>query len=419
MEKKHHGKHKMNCRFCNYKLKNIFVDLGKTPLANSYLSKESDFKIEKEIPLNALICEKCFLIQVDEYEKPDEIFNNYAYFSSYSTSWLEHIKKFVNATIEKFHISNNSQIIEIASNDGYLLKNFKEKNIPVLGIEPASNVAEIAKKSGIPTITNFFGTETVEKIVNSGKKADILIAFNVLPHVPDLKDFVLGMKNILNENGIIIIQFSAYLLDVIKKCEFDMVYHEHFSYFSLFTLKKIFENFDLEIFDVKEIFVHGGSLRLFLKSSKNKEINIDENVEKLLKKEKDYGLQKISTYLNFQNNVEKSKKNIQEFFIEAREQKKKIVCYGAAAKGNTVLNYCNISKNDIDYVVDISPHKQGKFMPGTHIPIYSPEKIKETKPDYIVILAWNLKDEIMQQINFIKNWGGKFVVLIPEVEILK
>ena len=409
----------MNCRFCNYKLKNIFVDLGKTPLANSYLSKESDFKIEKEIPLTALICEKCFLIQVDEYEKPDEIFNNYAYFSSYSTSWLEHIKKFVNDTIEKFHISNNSQIIEIASNDGYLLKNFKEKNIPVLGIEPASNVAEIAKKSGIPTITNFFGTETVEKIVNSGKKADILIAFNVLPHVPDLKDFVLGMKNILNENGIIIIQFSAYLLDVIKKCEFDMVYHEHFSYFSLFTLKKIFENFDLEIFDVKEIFVHGGSLRLFLKSSKNKEINIDENVEKLLKKEKDHGLQKISTYLNFQNNVEKSKKNIQEFFIEAREQKKKIVCYGAAAKGNTVLNYCNISKNDIDYVVDISPHKQGKFMPGTHIPIYSPEKIKETKPDYIVILAWNLKDEIMQQINFIKNWGGKFVVLIPEVEILK
>jgi len=409
----------MNCRFCNYKLKNIFVDLGKTPLANSYLSKESDFKIEKEIPLTALICEKCFLIQVDEYEKPDEIFNNYAYFSSYSTSWLEHIKKFVNDTIEKFHISNNSQIIEIASNDGYLLKNFKEKNIPVLGIEPASNVAEIAKKSGIPTITNFFGTETVEKIVNSGKKADILIAFNVLPHVPDLKDFVLGMKNILNENGIIIIQFSAYLLDVIKKCEFDMVYHEHFSYFSLFTLKKIFENFDLEIFDVKEIFIHGGSLRLFLKSSKNKEINIDENVEKLLKKEKDHGLQKISTYLNFQNNVEKSKKNIQEFFIEAREQKKKIVCYGAAAKGNTVLNYCNISKNDIDYVVDISPHKQGKFMPGTHIPIYSPEKIKETKPDYIVILAWNLKDEIMQQINFIKNWGGKFVVLIPEVEILK
>ena len=409
----------MNCRFCENSLEHMFVDLGKTPLANSYLTKESDFKIEKEIPLNALICEKCFLIQVDEYEKPDEIFNNYAYFSSYSTSWLEHTKKFVNDIIKKFNISNNSQIIEIASNDGYLLKNFKEKKIPVLGIEPASNVAEIAKKSGIPTITSFFGTETVEEIVNSGKKADVLIAFNVLPHVPDLKDFVLGMKNILNENGIIIIQFSAYLLDVIKKCEFDMVYHEHFSYFSLFTLKKIFENFDLEIFDVKEIFVHGGSLRLFLKSSKNKEINIDNNVEKILKKEKDNGLQKLSTYLNFQSDVEKSKKSIQEFFIKANQQKKKIVCYGAAAKGNTVLNYCNISKNDIDYVVDISPHKQGKFMPGTHIPIYSPEKIKETKPDYIVILAWNLKDEIMLQMNFIKDWGGKFVVLIPEVKNLK
>ena len=409
----------MNCRFCKNPLKHMFVDLGKTPLANSYLSKENEFKSEKEIPLIALVCQKCFLIQVDEYEKPGDIFNNYAYFSSYSTSWLDHTKKFAMEMIERFNISNNDQIIEIASNDGYLLKNFKEKNIPVLGIEPASNVAEIAKKSGIPTITNFFGTETVEKIVNSEKKADILIAFNVLPHVPDLKDFVLGMKNILNENGIIIIQFSAYLLDVIKKCEFDMVYHEHFSYFSLFTLKKIFENFDLEIFDVKEIFVHGGSLRLFLKSAKNKKIKINENVEKLLKKEKDYGLQKISTYLNFQNNVEKSKKNIQEFFIEAKEQKKKIVCYGAAAKGNTVLNYCNISKNNIEYVVDISPHKQGKFMPGTHIPIYSPEKIKETKPDYIVILAWNLKHEIMQQIDFIKNWGGKFVVLIPEVKMLK
>jgi SAM-dependent methyltransferase len=418
MKKMHHGTYKMNCRFCKNPLEHMFVDLGKTPLANSYLSKESEFKIEKEIPLIALVCEKCFLIQVDEYEKPGDIFNNYAYFSSYSTSWLEHTKKFTMEIIEKFNISNNDQIIEIASNDGYLLKNFKEMNIPVLGIEPASNVAEIAKKSGIPTITSFFGTKTVENIVNSGKKADILIAFNVLPHVPNLNDFILGMKNILSKNGIIIIQFSAYLLDVIKKCEFDMVYHEHFSYFSLFTLKKIFEHFNLEIFDVKEISVHGGSLRLFLKSSNNKEIMVDENVEKLLKKERDYGLQEISTYLKFQNNVENSKKKIQEFFIKAKEEEKEIVCYGAAAKGNTVLNYCKILKNNINYVVDISPHKQGKFMPGTHIQIFSPEKIKETKPDYIVILAWNLKDEIIQQMNFINDWGGKFVVLIPEVKIL-
>ena len=406
----------MNCRFCENPLEHMFVDLGNTPLANSYLTKESDF--EKEIPLNALICEKCFLIQIDEYEKPGDIFNNYAYFSSYSTSWLEHIKKFVMETIVEFNITDQDQIIEIASNDGYLLKNFKKRNIPVLGIEPASNVAQIAEKSGIPTIASFFGTETAEKIINSGKKADMLIAFNVLPHVPNLNDFILGMKNIITKNGIIIIQFSAYLLDVIKKCEFDMVYHEHFSYFSLFTLKKIFEHFDLEIFDVKEISVHGGSLRLFLKLSKNKEISINENVEKLLKKERDYGLQEISTYLKFQKNVENSKKKIQEFFIKAKEEEKQIVCYGAAAKGNTVLNYCKISKNDINYVVDISPHKQGKFMPGTHIPIFSPEKIKETKPDYVIILAWNLKDEIVQQINFINDWGGKFVVLIPEVKIL-
>ena len=409
----------MNCRFCKNPLEHTFVDLGKTALANSYLSKESDFEIEKEVPLKALICKKCFLIQVDEFEKPENIFDNYAYFSSYSTSWLEYAKKFVTEIIEKFNITNNNQIIEIASNDGYLLKNFKERGIPVLGIEPSSNVAKIAEKSGIPTIVSFFGTKTVENIINSGKKADILIVFNVLPHVPNLNDFVLGMKNILSKNGIIIVQFSAYLLDVIKKSEFDMFYHEHFSYFSLFTVKKIFESVNLEIFNVEESSVHGGSLRLFLKSDANKEILINENVKKLLKKEKDYGLQEISTYLKFQKNVEKSKKSIQEFFIKSKEQKKKIVCYGAAAKGNTVLNYCKISKDHIDYVVDISPHKQGKYMPGTHIPIFSPEKIKDTKPDYIVILAWNLKEEIIQQINFINDWGGKFVVLIPEVRILE
>ena len=246
-----------------------------------------------------------------------------------------------------------------------------------------------------------------------------MIAFNVLPHVPDLNDFVFGMKNILDKNGIIIIQFSAYLLDVIEKCEFDMVYHEHFSYFSLYTLKKIFESFNLEIFDVKEISVHGGSLRLFLKLKNNLGIQIEGNVEKLLKKEKHYGLQEISTYLEFQKKVDKSKKSIQEFFINTKKQGKKVVCYGAAAKGNTVLNFCKITKDEIEYVVDISPHKQEKFLPGTHIPIYSPEKIKDTKPDYIIILAWNLKDEIIEQMKFIEEWNGKFVVLIPEVKILE
>lgn len=409
----------MNCRFCNTQLSYTFTNLGETPLANSFLTLEMLNKKEINFPLKAMVCSKCFLVQVDEFEKPQNIFNDYAYFSSYSTSWLEHVKIFVENMIERFNLSINDQVIEIASNDGYLLKNFKNHQIPVLGIEPAANIAKIAENSGISTTVNFFGSNTAQKIVDSGVKAKFLIAFNVLPHVPDLNDFVLGMKKILDKDGIMVIQFSAYLLDMIKKCEFDMVYHEHFSYFSLFTLKKIFESYDLEIFDVKEIPVHGGSLRLFLKSRENKEIKIDQNVEKQLKKEEDFGIQEISTYLEFQKKVEKSKKSICKFFIKAKEQKKKIVCYGAAAKGNTVLNFCGITKNEVDYAVDISPHKQGKFLPGTHIPIYAPEKIKNTKPDYIVILSWNLKDEIIEQINFVKEWGGKFVVLIPEVKILE
>ena len=409
----------MNCRFCKNSLKHVFVDLGETPLANSYLTKEMVNETEKKFPLQAFVCEKCFLVQVEEFEKPKDIFSDYAYFSSYSTSWVEHVKLFADEMISEFNLSKNDQVIEIASNDGYLLKNFKSNNIPILGIEPASNVAKIAEDNGVPTVVEFFSSETAQKIVDTGKKARVLIAFNVLPHVPNLNDFVLGMKKIIHENGIVIIQFSAYLLDVIQKCEFDMVYHEHFSYFSLYTLKKIFESFDLEVFDVEEISVHGGSLRLFLKSKNNSEVKIEESVEKLLKKEKDFGLQEISTYLEFQKNVEKSKKSIQEFFVNAKAQGKKIVCYGAAAKGNTVLNFCGITKDDIDYVVDISPHKQEKFMPGTHIPIHSPEKIKDTKLDYIVILAWNLKDEIIEQMNFVKDWGGQFVVLIPKVEILE
>ena len=409
----------MNCRFCNNHMLHTFTDLGDTPLANSFLTSDMLDEKEQKFPLKSLVCTKCFLVQVDEFEKPQNIFNNYAYFSSYSTSWLEHVKIFTENMVERFNISKNDQVMEIASNDGYLLKNFKNKQIPVLGIEPAANVAKIAENSGIPTIVDFFGSKSVKKITDSGIKANMLIAFNVLPHVPNLNDFVLGMKNVIDKNGIIIIQFSAYLLDVIAKCEFDMVYHEHFSYFSLFTLKKIFESFDLEIFDVKEIPVHGGSLRLFLKSKYNSKIEIEKSVNEQLIKEKEFGLQDISTYLEFQKNIEYSKKSIQEFFINSKKQGKKIVCYGAAAKGNTVLNFCEISKDHIEYVVDISPHKQEKFLPGTHIPIHSPEKIKETKPDYIIILAWNLKDEIVEQMNFVKEWGCKFVVLIPEIIFLK
>ncbi len=409
----------MNCRFCKNSLKYVFVDLGETPLANSYLSKEMLNMTEKKFPLQAFVCEKCLLVQVEEFEKPINIFNDYAYFSSYSTSWLENVRLFVDELVIRFNLSDNDQIIEIASNDGYLLKNFKNKRIPILGIEPALNVAKIAENNGIPTIVEFFSSETAQKIVNTGMKASVLVAFNVLPHVPNLNNFVLGIKKIIHENGIIVIQFSAYLLDVIQKCEFDMVYHEHFSYFSLFTLKKIFELNDLEIFDVKEIPVHGGSLRLFIKPITNTLIQINPSVNNLLEKEEIFGLKEISTYLEFQNKVENSKKSIKEFFVTAKKECKEIVCYGAAAKGNTVLNYCGIGNEFISYVSDISPHKQGKFLPGTHIPIFSPERIVDTKPDYIVILAWNLKEEVMKQLNFVREWGGKFVLLVPEVKILK
>ncbi len=408
----------MNCRFCNTNLEYIFADLGKTPLANSYLTQETIKKNEKKYPLRTMVCKKCFLVQIDEFEHPQNIFSDYAYFSSYSTTWLEHVKYFVDEATKKFNLTEKDLVIEIASNDGYLLKNFINKKIPVLGIEPAKNIAKIAEENGVPTISEFFGSNTAQRILNSGRKADLLIAFNVLPHVPNLNDFILGMKQILSDKGIIVIQFSAYLLDVIKLGEFDMIYHEHFSYFSLFTLKHIFQFHGLEIFDVREISVHGGSLRIFVRPSENSRLIITENVNTLLEKEKKFGLQDLSTYAKFQNKVNKSKDEIRNFFINAKKDNKKIVCYGAAAKGNTVLNFCEIGSDFIDYVVDISPHKQGKFLPGTHIPIFSPEKLKETKPEYIVILAWNLKDEIMKQIEFVKDWDGKFVFLIPEVKII-
>ena len=408
----------MNCRFCDNHLKYVFVDLKETPLANAFLTAEM-IKAEKKIPLKALVCEKCFLVQVDEFENPENIFKDYAYFSSFSSSWLKHVEDFANETIRRFNLNEKDLIIEIASNDGYLLKNFKKQKIPVLGIEPATNVAREAEKKGISTINDFFGNQTANEIIQSGKKAQILIAFNVLPHVPNLKDFVLGMKNIIKENGIIIIQFSAYLLDVIEKNEYDMIYHEHYSYFSLHTLKQIFEEMDLEIFDVKENSVHGGSLRVFIKNSRNNTIQIEKNVQIQLEKEKKFKLQKIVTYEKFQDKVDLSREEIKKFFLSKKYNREKIVGYGAAAKGNTLLNYCNIGLEFIDYVVDISPHKQGKLLPGTHIPIFSPEKIRETKPDYVVILPWNLKDEIMEQISFVRDWNGKFVTLIPEVEILE
>jgi hypothetical protein len=404
-----------NCRFCSSNLNKIFVDLGKSPLANSYL-KENDFEKEKIYPLCTFLCKNCFLVQLEELETPENIFSEYAYFSSFSTSWLRHAKEYVDKIIPKLSINKKSLVIEIASNDGYLLQNFTAKNIPVIGIEPAQNIAKVAIKKNIPTITKFFDSQLAKNLADDGRKADLIIGNNIFAHVPCLNDFVKGLKILLKQNGVITLEFP-HLLQLMKNNQFDTIYHEHFSYFSLITVKKIFSFHELVIFDVEELSTHGGSLRIYVKHEEYNEIAINERVDTLLKKEKENGLENISTYTNFTKKVEDVKGKLQEFFISAKNSGKKIVCYGAAAKGNTLLNYCEIGSNFIDYVVDQSPYKQGLFLPGTHIPIKSPDEIQKTKPDYLIIIPWNLKEEIMEQMKYIQEWGGKFVIPIPEVKI--
>ena len=407
----------IKCRFCNAELNQVFVDLGMTPLANSYLDSQSINKMEPFYPLRTFVCKQCMLVQLEEFESPKNIFSNYAYFSSYSETWLKHVEALVNAAIDRFSLDRNSQVIEIASNDGYLLQHFQKKNIPILGIEPAANVAKVAEEKGIPTIIKFFGTQTAGELIKENKKADLLIAINVLPHVPDLNNFVKGMKLLLKPNGVIIIQFSAYVVQLIEQNQFDVIYHEHFSYFSFYTIQKIFSEHDLTIFDVEEIPIHGGSLRIYARNIENTDLLVTQNVDYLLKKEEAFKIREISTYANFSEQAKQVKADLWNFFISAKKDGKKIVCYGAPAKGNTLLNYCGIGTDFVEYTVDISPHKQGLYLPGTHIPIMHPDKIRETKPDYVLILAWNLREEIMKQMHYIRDWGGKFVVPIPEVMI--
>jgi len=409
----------MNCRFCETPLKSVFADLGKTPLANSYVKQEDSNKGELFYPLRSFVCSNCFLVQLDEFVHPENIFTEYAYMSSYSESMLNHVQNFVEDSIRRFRLNEKSAVIEIASNDGYLLQFFKKNNISCFGIEPAVNVAKIAEEKGIKTITKFFSLNTAKELVKNERRADLLLAFNVLPHVPDLNDFVKGLKELLSQNGVIVIQFSAYLLPFLKNVEFDTIYHEHFSLFSVFALQRIFSEYGLTIFDLEEQQIHGGSMRLYLKHSENKMIIISPSVDEQIKKEIKYGVNNLSTYLNFQNKIELVKQKVWKFFMDAKNKNKSIVGYGAPAKGNTLLNYCGINQNMLEYTVDINPYKQGLFLPGTNIPIYSPQKIFETRPDYVVILAWNLKEEIMQQMKQIKNWGGKFVVFIPEVQIFQ
>jgi 2-polyprenyl-3-methyl-5-hydroxy-6-metoxy-1,4-benzoquinol methylase len=393
------------------------VSLGSSPLANSYLTKEQLTKAEPFYPLDVYVCNKCFLVQLFEFESAENIFSDYAYFSSYSDTWLKHSKTYVDKMINLFGINKKSFVVEIASNDGYLLQYFIKKGVPVLGIEPALNVAKVAQERGIPTETFFFGAETAKRLVKEEKCADLLLGNNVLAHVPNLNDFVQGLSLLLKPGGIITMEFP-HLLRLIENNQFDTIYQEHFSYFSFLTVNKVFAAHGLTIFDVEELPTHGGSLRIYAKHHDDNAKSVSERVHAMLKKEVDLGFADIKRYLTFDEQVRKIKRDLLSFLIKAKQDGRVIVGYGAAAKGNTLLNYCGIRRDFIEYVVDKNPFKQGRYLPGSRIHIESPDKIKETKPDYVLILPWNIKGEIMEQLSFIRAWGGKFVIPIPKFEVI-
>ncbi len=410
----------MNCRFCNEELVHVFADLHHAPASNSFLTKAMLQEPEVYFPLKVWVCHRCFLVQIEEVKQHNHIFdNNYVYFSSYSSSWLEHSRKFAEMAINRFNLDKNSLVVEIASNDGYLLQYFEEKKIPCLGIEPTANTAQVAKNKGIETLVEFFGIDLANKLSTENKRADLIVGNNVLAHVPDLTDFVQGLSILLKPAGVISLEFP-HILQLIKHLQFDTIYHEHFSYFSLFTLTKVFEKFGLEIFDVEELPTHGGSLRIFARHFTMEKEKKEScwNIKKVLNDEIANGLTTITSYTNFQFKIDNLRIEVLHLFSTLKKEGKTIAAYGAAAKGNTMLNYFGIKTGIIDYVVDKSPHKQGKYLPGSHIPVVSEEFLNENKPDYVIILPWNIKDEIMQQLAYMKNWGGKFVILIPEIEIL-
>lgn len=408
----------MKCRFCNQELKFQFIDLVNSPPSNSYLNKEELNEPEVFFPIKLFVCENCFLVQIDEYKKSNEIFNEkYAYFSSFSKSWLTHSKNYVEMVIDRFRLDEKSFVIEIASNDGYLLQYFKERDIPCLGIEPSSNTAAVAKEKGIAVIVDYFGVPLAEKLVEMKRKPDLLLGNNILAHVPEINDFVKGLKIALNDKGIITMEFP-HIMNLIENNQFDTIYHEHFSYFSFLTVKSIFKFHNLEIFDVDEIPTHGGSLRIYAKHKEDNTKEISSKVQQLYDLEISKKMNSLDFYKGFQEKANIIKNNLLQFLVEKKLKGKRVIAYGAAAKGNTLLNYCGIKKDLIEYVVDLSPHKQGKFLPGSHIPILNEEKIKETRPDFIIILPWNIKEEIMKQLNYIGNWGGKFVIPIPKVRII-
>lgn len=406
-----------DCRNCGRPLRHMVVDLGMSPLCESFLTEDELDSMEPFYPLRVFVCDGCYLVQVSEYVSPEEIFRDYPYYSAYSNTWLAHVKTYVDEITQLLGLNQASQVVELASNDGYLLQYFVEKGIPALGIEPAANVAEAAEQRGVTTLVEFFGAETARRLQLQGLQADLIIGNNVLAQVPDLNSFVKGIKTLLAPTGVVTMEFP-HVLRLIESNQFDTVYHEHFSYFSFHSAETVFAANGITLFDVEEVATHGGSLRVYGHHQEDQSRQMSARALSLKEVEQAAGLNTLEVYRSFQSRVEETKQALLEFLINARRQGKHIVGYGAPGKGNTLLNYCGIRTDFLDYTVDRNPVKQGMFLPGTHIPIYPPEKIAETEPDYILILPWNLKDEIAAQLTYTKRWGAKLVVPIPEVAVL-
>jgi hypothetical protein len=403
------------CRFCGAPLLFTLLNLGSSPLSNSYIKPDRIGAMEPFYPLRVYVCGRCFLVQLEEFEPPQSIFSDYAYFSSFSTSWLDHAKRYAEKMAAELSLDANSQVVEIASNDGYLLQYFKELNIPVLGVEPAKNVAAEAIRKGIRTETEFFGAAQAAAMRGRGIAADLMTANNVLAHVPDINDFAEGFRLLLAGEGVITFEFP-HLLRLIEKLQFDTIYHEHFSYLSLSTVMRVLETHGLRVFKVEELPTHGGSLRLYVCHQESAH-PADSSISRVLETERRAKLDTLEGYTDFDSSVQKLKRKILKFLIRSKDEGRTIAAYGAPAKGNTLLNYCGVRTDFIDYTVDRSPAKQNTLLPGSRIPVYAPEKIFETQPDYVVILPWNLKDEISAQMAEIRRWGGKFVTFVPDVEV--
>lgn len=404
------------CRFCGTSFRHRVVDLGMSPLCESFLSENQLNAMEPFYPLNVWVCEQCFLVQLEEYVGGEEIFTDYAYFSSFSDSWLDHCRRYVDQMIEQLGLTSKSEVIEIASNDGYLLQFFVKRGIPALGIEPAANVARVAREKGIETIVRFFGRDVAFELSAAGRKPDLILGNNVLAQVPNLNDFVAGLKLLLGQNGVVTIEFP-HLLRTIEGNQFDQVYHEHFSYFSLYSVERIFAAHGLPVYDVEELATHGGSIRIYAAHDDDSSKSVTDRLLTLRAREAEAGVGTLAYYEDFESRVQETKRKLLEFLIDAKRDGKRVVGYGAPGKGNTLLNYCGIRTDFLDFTVDRSPHKHGRFLPGTHIPIFPPEKLWEARPDYVLILPWNLKTEIMNQLAGIREWGGRFVVPIPEVTV--